>query len=227
MGPATPRRTRPTSTATSAFSTASLKGSGWYASGRLGYAWHDYYTERFLTVPFTDVATATHSGNQYTAASEFGSPLRFMVGTLTPVASLNYSRLDQDAYTETSGAGMGLAIASQETDSLASGLGLKALVPIAAKTLLEARAIWYHEFEDTNQQVTAAFAGGPDFTAGPERGPRHRQRRAGPARLLGLGDDLPAQLRRAAAARFHRPHRLGPLEVGLLIPPTAAARTGG
>ena len=32
-------------------------------------------------------------------------------------------------------------------------------------TLLEGRAIWYHEFEDTNQQVTAAFGGGSDFNA--------------------------------------------------------------
>lgn len=148
------------------------KGNGWYASTRLGYAWHDYETTRVLNAGgLSDTATGSHSGNQYTAAAEIGAPLHHMGGTFTPVASLTWSRLDQDGYSEASSGGMGLTIASQENDSLASGLGAKALIPIAAATLLEGRAIWYHEFEDTNQQVTAAFAGGPDFTAaGPSVG---------------------------------------------------------
>ena len=206
----------------------SVKGAGWYASGRLGYAWHDYDTKRFLTVPFSDVATATHTGNQYTAAIELGSPLRSMMGTLTPVASLNYSRLDQDAYTEASGAGMGLAIASQETDSLASGLGLKALVPIATKTLLEGRAIWYHEFEDTNQQVTAAFAGGPDFIAsGPSVGRDTANIGLGLFAVAGLGTTF--QLNYDALLRDDFTAHTGSarLKLDCPIPTIAAARTAG
>ncbi len=141
------------------------KGSGWYASGRLGYAWHDYTTARYLTIPFADTATGGHSGDQYSASGEIGVPLHFMGGALTPVASLTWSQLDQSGYTEASGGGMGLTIASQENTSLSSGLGAKALIPIAVGTLLEGRAIWYHEFDDTNQQVTAAFGGGSDFNA--------------------------------------------------------------
>lgn len=149
------------------------KGSGWYLSTRAGYAWHDYSTTRFVTVPVNDVATGGHSGNQYSASAEIGTPLhdRLSGATLTPVASLSWSRLDQSAYTEASANGAGLSIASQENTSLASGLGAKALLPIAEDTLLEGRAIWYHEFEDTNQQVTAAFADGPSFLAsGPNVG---------------------------------------------------------
>ena len=147
------------------------KGNGWYFSGRAGYAWHDYTTSRYLTVPVTDTATGGHSGNQYTASGEIGAPLYFMGGALTPVASLTWSQLDQDGYTETSNAGMGLTIASQENTSLSSGVGAKALIPVAIGTLLEGRAIWYHEFEDTNQQVTAAFGGGANFNAaGPSVG---------------------------------------------------------
>jgi outer membrane autotransporter protein len=141
------------------------KGSGWYFSGRLGYAWNDYSTSRYLTVPVTGSATGSHSGNQYMAAGEIGAPFHFMGGALTPVASLTWSQLDQDGYTEASNGGMGLTVASQENTSLSSGLGAKALIPIAAGTLLEGRALWYHEFEDTNQQVTAAFGGGPNFNA--------------------------------------------------------------
>lgn len=85
---------------------------------------------------------------------------------LTPVASLTYSYLDQDGYTEASGSGMALAIDSQSNDSLVSGLGVKALMPIAHDTVLEARAVWLHEFSDTAQVVTASFAaGGGTFTA--------------------------------------------------------------
>ena len=141
------------------------KGNGWYFSGRAGYAWHDYSTTRYLTVPAPDKATGSHTGNQYTASGEVGAPLHFMGGALTPVASLTWSQLDQDGYAETSIGAMGLTIASQENTSLSSGLGAKALIPVAVGTLLEGRAIWYHEFEDTNQQVTAAFGGGANFNA--------------------------------------------------------------
>ncbi len=148
-----------------------FKGNGWYLSGRAGYAWHDYSTKRVVTVPFSDTATASHSGNQYSASAEIGVPLYQAGATLTPVASLSWSQLDQDGYTEASGNGVGLSISSQTTTSLASGLGAKALIPIAADTLIEGRAIWYHEFEDTNQQVTAAFADGASFLAsGPSVG---------------------------------------------------------
>lgn len=148
------------------------KGQGWYLSTRASYAWHDYSTTRVLNAGgLSDVATGSHSGNQYSASAEIGSPMHYYGATLTPVASLNWSQLDQDGYSETSGGGMALTIASQETTSLASGLGAKALIPIAADTLLEGRAIWYHEFEDTNQQVTAAFSGGSSFLAsGPSVG---------------------------------------------------------
>ena len=147
------------------------KGNGWYFSGRAGYAWHDYTTARYLTVPVKDAATGSHSGNQYMASGEIGAPLYFMGGALTPVASLTWSQLDQDGYTEASTAGMGLTMASQEDTSLSSGVGAKALIPVAIGTLLEGRAIWYHEFENTNQQVTAAFGGGANFNAaGPSVG---------------------------------------------------------
>lgn len=150
-----------------------LKGAGWYATGRTGYTWHDYDTTRVLTVPISDEAKGDYSGNQFNAALELGAPLQVGSGAvLTPIASLTYSKLRQDAYTETSDGGMALAIDSQTNDSLVSGLGLKALVPIAAQTVIEARAIWLHEFSDTAADVTASFAsGGGTFTAaGPDVG---------------------------------------------------------
>ncbi len=145
------------------------KGSGWYLSTRAGYSWHDYTTKRVVTVPVSATALGSHSGNQYMASAEIGSPLHYYGGAFTPVASLTWNRLEQDGYQESSA--VGLNVASQENDSLQSGLGAKALIPVAPGTLLEGRAIWYNEFEDTNQQVTSAFGGGANFTAaGPSVG---------------------------------------------------------
>lgn len=148
-----------------------FKGAGYYVSGRAAYTWHDYDTTRYLTGPVQDVANSSHDGDQVTVAGEVGLPMRMAFATVTPVASLTYNRLDQDGYEETSAAGMALSVGGQATNSLQSGLGVKALIPIARDTLLEGRAMWLHEFDDTNQQVTAAFEGGGAFAAaGPDVG---------------------------------------------------------
>jgi outer membrane autotransporter protein len=145
------------------------KGSGWYLSTRAGYSWHDYTTQRVVTVPVSATALGSHSGNQYMASAEIGSPLQYYGGVFTPVASVTWNRLEQDGYQESSV--VGLNVASQENDSLQSGLGAKTMIQVAPGTLIEGRAIWYHEFEDTNQQVTAAFGGAANFTAaGPSVG---------------------------------------------------------
>ena len=139
------------------------KGSGWYLSTRAGYSWHDYTTQRVVTVPVNATALGSHSGNQYMASAEVGSPLQYYGAAFTPVASVTWNRLEQDGYQESSV--VGLKVASQENDSLQSGLGAKTMIQVAPGTLIEGRAIWYHEFEDTNQQVTAAFGGAANFTA--------------------------------------------------------------
>jgi outer membrane autotransporter protein len=145
------------------------KGSGWYLSSRAGYSWHDYTTQRVVTVPVSATALGSHSGNQYTASAEVGTPLQYYGASFTPVASVTWNRLEQDGYQESSV--VGLNVASQENDSLQSGLGAKTMIQVAPGTLIEGRAIWYHEFEDTNQQVTAAFGGAANFTAaGPSVG---------------------------------------------------------
>ena len=78
-----------------------LKGAGWYLSGRAGFAWHDYDTSRVLNAGgLSDVAQASHIGRQYLAALEVGAPVQWRIATLTPVASVNYTHLNQDGYQE-------------------------------------------------------------------------------------------------------------------------------
>ncbi len=125
-----------------------------------------------MTEPLDDVAKGSHNGDQFNASIEFGAPMNHSGTIITPVASLTYSRLHQDGYSETSDGAMALAVGSQNNDSFVSGLGVKALVPIANDTVIEGRALWLHEFADNAQIVTASFAaGGGTFTAaGPNVG---------------------------------------------------------
>ncbi|MFN0218465.1 MAG: autotransporter outer membrane beta-barrel domain-containing protein [Hyphomicrobium sp.] len=142
-----------------------VKGPGWYVSGRTGFAWHSFDTVRFVDVPVVDRADGDYDGWQFNAAAEAGAPIRTNGLIVTPFASLTYSHLDQDAYTETGGV-VALAIEDQKTESLVSGLGVKALAPLSKTAAIEGRAVWLHEFEDVSQTVTASFAaGGGTFTA--------------------------------------------------------------
>jgi outer membrane autotransporter protein len=143
-----------------------VKGSGWYATGRTGFTWHDYDTARVMSEPLEDAAKGSHNGDQFNASIEFGAPMAHSGTIITPVASLTYSRLHQNGYSETSDGAMALAVGSQTNDSIVSGLGLKGLVPIANDTVIEGRALWLHEFGDNAQIVNASFAaGGGTFTA--------------------------------------------------------------
>lgn len=148
---------------------ATLYGSmiikDWYLNAALGLARHDYDSKRLVV---GNTVNGNHEAWQYTAKVDAGWPLQFGKATVTPVASLAYSRLSQDGYSE-NGTGA-LNIGSQDTDSFRSGLGAKALIALRDKgdvtSSVEVRAIWSHEFADTAQDTTASFTtGGAAFTS--------------------------------------------------------------
>jgi outer membrane autotransporter protein len=95
----------------------------------------------------------------------FGLPVTKGIATFTPLASLSYVQLDQNAYSESdrNDTGAALSVNSTKTESFRSGLGAKISVALATTELsptLEARAVWNHEFGDTNQNITARFDDG-------------------------------------------------------------------
>ncbi|MDP3330406.1 MAG: autotransporter domain-containing protein [Methylococcaceae bacterium] len=146
----------------------SWNAGAWYVDAALGYGRHQYDTKRFVTLANASV-TGNHDANQYLAKLGGGYPIQLGKATLTPLASLTYVHLDQDGYTEKdrSNSGAALTVSDVKTDSFRSGLGAKLSVPLlegSMKTAVEARAIWNHEFADTNQDIAARFAGGTSFT---------------------------------------------------------------
>jgi outer membrane autotransporter protein len=169
---------------------ATLYGSllldGWYLNGTLGLGKHSYDSKR---IALGGVINGSHDAWQYTAKVDAGWPLKVGSATITPVAALTCSRLDQDSYTE-SGVGA-LHINSSDTDSFRSGLGAKALLPLhegAVNAGLEVRAIWNHEFADTAQDTTASFVGGGSSFTTSGVDPAHDSAYLGASLRLSGGD---------------------------------------
>lgn len=138
--------------------------SNWYLDGQLGYAQHKFDAKRLISVPVTDVAKASFDANQYLVRLGANYPIKMgNNATFVPTLAVMYSYFDQDGYSESSNLGTGLRVKSKNTDSLRSGLGGKALFDVGASSmpiLLEARALWWHEFADVRQDTTARFAAG-------------------------------------------------------------------
>ena len=146
----------------------SYNAGAWYVDAALGYGQHQYDTKRYVALAGASI-TGKHDANQYLAKVGVGYPLAFGRATFTPLASLAYVNLDQDGYTETdpTASGAALTVGSTKTDSLRSGLGAKVSVPLSTgklNTALEARAVWSHEFADTQQDIASSFVGGNSFT---------------------------------------------------------------
>jgi uncharacterized protein with beta-barrel porin domain len=172
----------------------SLVQQNWYIKGNVGFASLNYQSSQSIAFAgYTDYWTGSRNGFLTTAGVDAGRPFVTSFGTIVPVASLLYAYVDQDGYNQKSLWGANMSVNSQQTNSLQSGLGLKAITPFtltpSLATAVELRAIWQHEFLDTAESVTAAFIGGGAFQAiGPQ-----------PARDLA---DLGAALHLAVPGQF-------------------------
>ncbi len=136
----------------------------WYLNAALGLGQHKFDDKKLV---LGSKVTGSHDAWQYSAKVDAGLPLQLGEVTLIPVASMTYSRLNQDSYRE-QGTGA-QRISADDTDSLRSGIGAKALLPVYSglfNASLELRSIWNHEFGDRSQDTTARFIdGGSAYTA--------------------------------------------------------------
>lgn len=147
-----------------------LANSAWYLNANVALAQHQVDTKRLINIGgVIDTPKGNFEAWQYSAKVEGGLPYTISnITTLIPIASLSYSHLNQDGYTETSNGGGALKISGNNTDSVRTGLGGKAVFNLGAKSInsqLESHAMWFHELADTEQDTTARFnAGGAAFT---------------------------------------------------------------
>jgi outer membrane autotransporter protein len=118
----------------------------------------------------SETANGSFNSNQYGFDLGVGYPIPVASRTfLTPVASILYTHLNQDAYTETGAPVVDLSVNANSTDSFVSATGLKfasMFGTLGGWTITpNARLIWLHEFNNKAMDQTSTFttAGGSSF----------------------------------------------------------------
>ncbi|MNR95992.1 Outer membrane protein B precursor [compost metagenome] len=143
----------------------SYSGQSWYLNFSAGAVQQRYATTRTVSFPsFAGVATGKFDGMQYVAKAEVGYPLATGNVTTTPLLGLTYSRLNQDAYTESGGNGAALAVGSTSVNSLQSDLGVKferELATSYGNLIPSLKLAWRHEFDNNRAATNARFVADP------------------------------------------------------------------
>jgi outer membrane autotransporter protein len=147
----------------------------WFLNGSLSFGWNEYSSSRHVVFPGEDrTADADYSGQAYTAFASTGFHLSAQEFIITPVASLQYTRMHIDDYTETGAGDIDLKVESQDYDFLESGLGVKVERYFSGRNGMsyvpEGHFNWFHELSNPDLEQTAEFAEGSSSftTSGPD-----------------------------------------------------------
>lgn len=142
---------------------ASYKAQDWYSGLYATAVNQDYRTQRQIDFTgYSGIANGKFSGQQYALKGEFGYPLALTQTTsLTPLATLSYSYMRQDGYTETNGNGAALRIERSHSDTLKSGLGAKLETTQSTPwgdVVPYIQVLWGHQYDNKATDVTASYA---------------------------------------------------------------------
>ena len=142
----------------------------WFGYGDVSAGIDNYSGMRRIVFPGIDrQADASYSGNSFTGFVATGYHLLAGAFTITPLASLQFSNVNLDAYTETGAGDISLAVKSQSYNFLESGLGAEVAHPLKRRYgtyVPEVHFKWLHELTNPTLSNTAAFVapGSPFFT---------------------------------------------------------------
>jgi outer membrane autotransporter protein len=145
---------------------ASYAGHAWYAKAWVSYAWNDYDMKRPVAFgALSRAARAEYDGEGLSGCLEAGYGIKAGGFRLRPSASLRFTRLSQDGFTETGAGALNLSVEREVCTSLCSGLGIgvSRQMTIGKDTVLtpEVHVMWAHEFSDDDHIVEARFTGAP------------------------------------------------------------------
>lgn len=136
----------------------------WFVQGALTAGVDRYNGSRPIDFPGVNRrASADYTGQQYTALIATGKHYFIDQTTITPLASLQVSRINVGSYTESGAGDANLRVKSQDYDFVQSSLGVKAERVIQSGNGTyspEVHFKWLHDFNSTTMQQDAAFAGG-------------------------------------------------------------------
>lgn len=149
---------------------ASYKAQDWYTGLYATAVNQNYNTQRQIDFTgYTGIANGKFDGQQYALKGEFGYPLALtQATTLTPLATLTYSYMRQDGYTETNGNGAALRVERSSSDAIKSGLGAKLETTQATPwgdVVPYVQVLWGHQYDNKATDVTASYAAAVNETS--------------------------------------------------------------
>jgi len=136
----------------------------WFVQGAVTAGADQYKGSRNIVFEgINRTASADYSGQQYSAVVTAGKHFYLNQTTVTPLASLQASRIRVESYTESGAGDANLQVNSQSYNFVQSSLGVKAERIIQAGNGTyspEVHVKWLHDFRSTTMQQDATFAGG-------------------------------------------------------------------
>jgi uncharacterized protein with beta-barrel porin domain len=140
----------------------------WFVQGDVSLGWNDYSGRRNISFSgFNQTANSGFNGQNYTAFMTTGYHFLAREFTITPLASLQYTHINIDGYSETGAGDVNLKVNSQSYDFVESGLGAKVARPFLYRDgtyVPEVHFKWLHELYNPTLKNTAAFAAAPSAT---------------------------------------------------------------
>ncbi|QVL45077.1 MAG: autotransporter domain-containing protein [Methylophilaceae bacterium] len=132
-----------------------------YVEGVINYTENKYRGDRATAVGRN--ARYDFDGNQY--GGRLGAGYKISLGnntTFIPMASIEYSRLEQDAYTEKDAGAIGLNVDSQSYSRTRYGLGGRLTTKLGTEIIYrpEIDLGWYRDTGTLNKDVVASYIGG-------------------------------------------------------------------
>ena len=135
---------------------------GFFVDALLGAGTNSYDTSRSLG--FLGIAEGSTDGWELDAMLNTGYDIHNGKWTFTPFASLAFTRMTLNGFTET-GSTSPLIFPTQSQDSLRSDLGMKVAYSIAMDNGVvitpQMRLSWQHEYLDSTQSIDSSFVSAP------------------------------------------------------------------
>jgi outer membrane autotransporter protein len=138
-----------------------------YAFASVGYSLNLFDLEREISFgPINRRAKGSPTGHQFNLYAEAGydlKPEKMKPLVVTPVASLAFSTISVDGFTESNAGALNLKVNAQTADSLQLGVGAKVAAPFqtgSTKVVPQAYAVYQHEFSKNSRGLDARLSQG-------------------------------------------------------------------
>ncbi len=143
---------------------ASYYDGPFHADAMIGGGYHFYSSDRNIQIgAITRTANSSPDGLELNIAASAGYDFELGSWKVGPTASLQYSRLSIEDYTETGAGALNLSVDRQTPESVLGTVGVRAATMLdyrGVRIIPEVRLSYQHEFEDQARRITARFATG-------------------------------------------------------------------